>query len=117
LLEPGERGRASAGKDFYVSPFLTVDGHYQMAVPAPGDRLSVQMQLVQGGQPVFGASLTGRRLELTPAALRRMLLCHPLMTARVTALIHLQGIRLRLRGLRRVPRPRHLPQEGVGHPR
>lgn len=117
LLEPGERGRANAGKDFYVSPFLTVDGHYRMAVPAPGDRLSVQMQLVQGGQPVFGASLTGQRLELTPAALRRMLLCHPLMTARVTALIHLQGIRLRLRGLRRVPRPRHLPQEGVGHPR
>jgi DUF1365 family protein len=117
LLEPGERGRATAGKDFYVSPFLTVDGHYRLAVPAPGERLSVQMQLVQGGDPVFQASLTGRRLDLTPAALRRMLLRHPLMTARVTALIHLQGMKLRLRGLRRVPRPRHLPQEGVGHPR
>ena len=28
LLEPGERGRAEAGKEFYVSPFLTVDGSY-----------------------------------------------------------------------------------------
>ena len=51
-----------------------------------------------------------------PAARRRrrcarMLLRHPLMTARVTALIHLQGMKLRLRGLRRVPRPRHPPQE------
>jgi uncharacterized protein len=117
LLEPGERGRATAGKDFYVSPFLTIDGDYRLAVPAPGERLSVQMQLVQGDEPVFGASLTGQRLELTPAALRQMLLRHPLMTARVTALIHLQGMKLRLRGLRRVPRPRHLPQDGVGHPR
>jgi len=116
LLEPGDRGRTTTGKDFYVSPFLTVDGHYRMAVPAPGARLSVQMQLVQGGHTVFQASLTGRRLELTPAALRRMLLRHPLMTARVTALIHLQGMKLRLRGLQPVPRPRHAPQEGVGHP-
>ncbi|HEU0193555.1 MAG TPA: DUF1365 domain-containing protein [Gaiellales bacterium] len=117
LLEPGERGRTSAGKDFYVSPFLTVDGHYRLAVPAPDERLSVQMQLVQGGHTVFRASLTGRRLELTPAAVRRTLLRHPLMTARVTALIHLQGMKLWVRGLRSLPRPRHAPQDGVGHPR
>jgi hypothetical protein len=114
LLEPGERGRAETGKEFYVSPFLTVDGRYRMTLQAPDERLSVQMALHQGGQRVFAASLVGRRRALTNAAVGRMLLRHPLMTARVTSLIHMQGIKLALRGVARVPRPPHAPQEHVG---
>ena len=114
LLEPGERGRASAGKEFYVSPFLTVDGSYEMTLAPPDERLSVQMSLRQGGERVFAASLTGRRRPLTNASVARMLVRHPLMTAQVTSLIHLQGIKLALRGVARVPRPCHPPQEHVG---
>ena len=114
LLEPGARGQAEAGKEFYVSPFLTVDGRYRMSVPAPGERLSVQMALHQEGRRVFSASLTGRRLPLNNATVARMLTRHPLMTARVTSLIHLQGVKLWLRGAARVPRPPHAPQEHVG---
>ena len=114
LLEPGERGRASAGKAFYVSPFLTVDGSYEMTLAPPDERLSVQMSLRQGGERVFAASLTGRRRPLTNASVARMLVRHPLMTAQVTSLIHLQGIKLALRGVARVPRPSHPPQEHVG---
>jgi DUF1365 family protein len=44
----------------------------------------------------------------------RMLVRHPLMTARVTSLIHMQGIKLALRGVARVPRPPHPPHEHVG---
>jgi DUF1365 family protein len=114
LLEPGERGQAETGKEFYVSPFLTVDGSYRMTLAAPGERLSVQMALHQGGQRVFAASLTGRRRPLTNTAVARMLVRHPLMTARVTSLIHAQGVKLALRGVARVPRPPHPPQEHVG---
>jgi DUF1365 family protein len=114
LLEPGERGQVETGKEFYVSPFLTVDGRYRMTLAAPGERLSVQMALHQGGQRVFAASLTGRRRPVTNAAVARMLVRHPLMTARVTSLIHVQGIKLALRGVARVPRPPHPPQEHVG---
>jgi DUF1365 family protein len=114
LLEPGDRGRAETGKEFYVSPFLTVDGRYRMTLAPPGERLSVQMALHQGGQRVFSASLTGHRRALTNATVTRMLLRHPLMTARVTSLIHVQGIKLALRGVARVPRPPHPPQEHVG---
>ena len=35
LLQPDERGRAEADKEFYVSPFLTVDGRYRMRSPSP----------------------------------------------------------------------------------
>ncbi|HEY3765934.1 MAG TPA: DUF1365 domain-containing protein [Gaiellales bacterium] len=114
LLEPGERGRVETGKEFYVSPFLTVDGRYRMTLTPPDERLSVQMALHQSGRRVFAASLTGRRVPLTNASVARMLVRHPLMTARVTSLIHLQGIKLALRGVARVPRPPHTPQEHVG---
>ena len=36
LLHPGDRGRAETDKEFYVSPFLTVDGRYRMAFAPPG---------------------------------------------------------------------------------
>ena len=114
LLEPGVRGRASTGKEFYVSPFLTVDGSYEMTLAPPDEQLSVQMSLRQAGQRVFAASLTGRRRPITNASVARLLVRHPLMTAKVTSLIHLQGIKLALRGVARVPRPPHPPQEHVG---
>jgi uncharacterized protein len=117
LLRPDQRHRCQAGKEFYVSPFLTVDGHYRMTVPPPGERLSVQMSLVQDGSTVFQAALTGRRVELSSAAVARMLVRHPLMPERVSALIRWHGLRLWTRGAVRVTRPRHTPQEGVGHPR
>ncbi len=114
LLHPSGGDRYEADKAFYVSPFLTVDGRYRMVFTPPSDRLSVHMELEQDGATAFRASLTGRRLALDDANLRRMLLRHPLMTAQVTGLIHLQGLRLRARGLARIPRPPHTPQERVG---
>ena len=49
LLHPGDRGRCETDKEFYVSPFLTVDGRYRMSFSEPGERLSVQMELHQDG--------------------------------------------------------------------
>jgi DUF1365 family protein len=114
LLQRGDEGRYEADKAFYVSPFLTVDGRYRMSFTEPGQRLNIQMELVQEGGRLFRASLTGSRLPMTPANLVRMAARFPLMTLRVTALIHLHGVALYLRGVPRVRRPRHPSQEGVG---
>jgi DUF1365 family protein len=114
LLEPGERGRTETDKEFYVSPFLTVDGRYRMSFSPPGERLSIQMELVQGEKRVFQASLTARRRPMTTGNLLAMAVRYPLITLRVTALIRYQGIRLWLRGVPRVRRPRRSPQRGVG---
>ena len=114
LLRPDGRGHCEADKEFYVSPFFTVDGRYRMNFKPPGNRLSVSMDLMQDERCVFRATLTGRSTDLTERSLRRILMKQPLMTARVTALIHLHGVALRARGLRRVRRPQHEVQEGVG---
>lgn len=113
VMRPDPAGSFVQPKEFYVSPFITVDGIYRMTLPVPSDRLRVQMELHQDGRQLFRAVLTGGRLPLTTGNLLRMLLKHPLLTHRVTMLIHRQALRLFRSRVPLVPRPDHTPQEAV----
>lgn len=99
LLRTDDHGRASVDKEFYVSPFLEVDGHYVMRLPKPDDRLSVTIALRQNGKTTFSATMRGER-----STGLRMLLRRPLMPQRVSALIRRHGIALYFRRLPIVPR-------------
>ncbi|WP_300539673.1 FAD-dependent oxidoreductase [uncultured Nocardioides sp.] len=99
LVDPDEQGRAVTDKAMYVSPFHGTDGHYELAVPLPGDRLHVAVTLHAEGTR-FSASLAGHRTDTgtvrsTSAALRG------------SALIRMHGIWLWLRRLPVRPRPAH----------
>jgi len=105
VLRPDEAGRVQADKDFYVSPFLEVDGRYLMRFSAPGPRLLITMALQQSGATPFTASVRG---EARPATVRNVFLAalrFPMMSLRVSILIRLQGGKLWLRRLPVVPRP------------
>ncbi|MDQ2707814.1 MAG: DUF1365 domain-containing protein [Actinomycetota bacterium] len=106
LLRPDSDGAALVEKDFYVSPFLTVDGQYRMRVPVPGQRLAVSVTLHQDGQTALTATVTGTRRPATTVELVRMLLRKPFVTYRTSALIRLHGITLWLRRLPVIPRQR-----------
>ncbi|GGM68367.1 DUF1365 domain-containing protein [Lentzea pudingi] len=99
LLRTDDKGRASVDKEFYVSPFLEVDGHYVMRLPKPGDQLSVTIALRQNGKTTFSATMKGER-----SSGLRMLLRRPLMPQRVSALIRRHGIALYLRRVPIIPR-------------
>ncbi|WP_197288698.1 DUF1365 domain-containing protein [Nocardia sp. NRRL S-836] len=99
LLRTDDRGRASVDKEFYVSPFLEVGGHYVMRLPTPEEQLSVTIALRQNGKTTFSATMRGTR-----SSGLRMLLRRPLMPQRVSALIRRHGIALYLRRLPIVPR-------------
>lgn len=114
LLRPDGSGRAEAAKDFYVSPFLSVDGHYRMLLRTPGDRLAISVTLRQGGATALTATVVGTRTRATPRAVARMVARRPLMTYRTSALIRRHGVALWLRRLPLIPRPPHDIQEGVG---
>ena len=113
LLDADERGRARADKAFYVSPFNPVDGHYQMALPEPGERLSLSITLHRPGAPPFVASVRGLRRDATARELMRAALRHPWPTAATIARIHAQGIKLWARGLPVARRPAYHPQKGI----
>ena len=53
LVHPDEQGRARTPKQMYVSPFHGTDGHYEIAVPLPGEKLHVSVTLHSDDGAVF----------------------------------------------------------------
>jgi uncharacterized protein len=105
LLRTDPRGRAVAGKEFYVSPFYEVAGHYRMSLPEPGERLLLTVTLHPPGGPPFVAQLRGSRRAGTLAGLLRAWLRRPCPALTGLLLIRVHGIWLYLRGLPVVSRP------------
>lgn len=114
LLRPDAHGRADVAKDFYVSPFLDVDGSYRMRLPLPGENLdlTVQLRAPDGSRPLT-ATVRGSRRPAGTRDLLTVALRHPWSTAAVSAGIRLHGIRLHLKGLPVRPRPTPPTREGM----
>ena len=114
LLRPDDDGHARADKALYVSPFFGVDGRYDMTFtdPSEGDDLRVSIALSRDDHVVFRASVDGRPDPAAPSFLGGSLR-HPAAGRRVMALIRLQGVRLWLKHLPIVARPRAPVQQGV----
>lgn len=126
-LEPPDdaprRLRATAAKALYVSPFMDHRVDYEFFLTPPSDHLVAHIVVhaqdaaargagadapgegrAHGGhRGIFDATLTLRREAWTPRNLRRVLLRHPWMTAKVTAAIHWEALRLRLKSIPVVP--------------
>lgn len=96
-------------KSFHVSPFMPMDVRYDWRFSTPGDALLVYMKNLRGGRRVFDATLTLERERISGATMARALLSFPLMTAKVTASIYWQALRLALKRTPFHPHPRKQP--------
>jgi DUF1365 family protein len=96
----GPRFVASMEKDFYVSPFIDMEGTYTVHVQDQRSRLRIAINEKQGGEPLLATSLVLTRRPMTNRMVLRMLLRHPLSTQRTIGLIHLHALRLWRRGIR-----------------
>jgi DUF1365 family protein len=106
-LRPRDDGRrfvAPMDKDFYVSPFIDIDGRYTVHVQDEPSRLRIAINLRQDGAPLLATSLVLTRRRLTNRSVLRMLLRHPLSTQRTVGLIYIHAWRLWRKG---VPFRRH----------
>jgi len=100
--------RARLDKQLHVSPLMGMDHAYDWRLTEPGEQLLVHIESLHaasGGRRVFDATLSLRRRELTPRALRRALVRYPFLTARILTRIYAHALRLRLRGARYYPHP------------
>jgi DUF1365 family protein len=97
--DPGPRFVASMDKDFYVSPFIDMDGRYTVHVQDDPRRLRIAINVREGGSTLLATSLVLERRRLTSRTLLRALLRHPLTTYRTTAQIYLHAWRLWRRGV------------------
>lgn len=100
-------GRSEVDKDFYVSPFFSVDGSYRVVLRLTVEQVAVAVALRQQDSTVFTATFAGQphaggRLVRAGAALRT-----PLVTHQTSARIRLHGIWLWLRRLPIIHRTDH----------
>jgi DUF1365 family protein len=89
-------------RELFVSPFLHGDASYELWFDAPldSDQLAITMHVdTPAGDRVFVARIDGTRRTLTDRALAATAIRYPLMTLQVIGLIHLEALRLRLRGV------------------
>ncbi len=105
--DPGEPIAQACGKTFHVSPFMDMTMAYAFRILPPGERVAT---IIRGldlatGKPIIHASFTGARRELCDRELARLLASFPFMTLGVVAAIHLEAVKLALKGLRLRPAP------------
>mgnify|MGYP003674961615 CR=1 FL=1 len=101
LGEPASsnRFRLVTPKHFYVSPFSDLEICFDFNVPVPGEKMDIHINDVASNEVLLLSRLTGRREELTDAALLRCALTYPLLTLQVIWLIHWHALRLWLKKL------------------
>jgi hypothetical protein len=90
---------------------MPADLDYSFAFTPPADRLVAQIQATERGAVLFDATLSLKRRPWSAQEIRRVLLDHPAMTARVMTAIHWQALRLWWKG---VPLVRRQTRDGVG---
>jgi len=110
--ESGGRSVFETDKRLHVSPFMPMDQAYTWWFSDPGEKLSVRMDVHEAGSRDFHATLTARRLPLTAASLRSVLVRYPLMPARVLGQIHWQAARLWLKRTPFYRKPAYIPGKG-----
>lgn len=91
---------AGMDKDFYVSPFIDMDGQYRVQVRDDCDRLRIAIIEGQGERRSLTATLVLRRLPFGDRGLLRLLVGRPLVTHKTIVMIHWHALKLWLRGLR-----------------
>lgn len=89
----------SCAKELYVSPFTAAAASYGFHVVPPGERIVVGVDLREQGQPVLKTHFRGSRIELSDRAIAGLMLRYPLMTIKVVVAIHLEALRLWLKGV------------------
>ncbi len=104
--------RQDCAKNFYVSPFMAMEGHYIFRLMPPGAlfRLLIRQTIGEGDQLI--ASWTGERRTWSKSALMGCFWRYPLLTFKIIGAIHWQALLVFLKGARFYNRP-PLPHEDV----
>ena len=93
-LTPGGAFEKLLPKQFYVSPFSSLDLNFDFRLEIPGGKLEVKIDEHDEHNKVFISILTGERREMTNRKLAWFTVKYPLLTLKVIFLIHWHALRL-----------------------
>jgi DUF1365 family protein len=100
-VDDGAVYTSRAQKVLYVSPFIDMDARYVFECrEGAGGAYDLRIDEYQGDELFFQAQLRVSPRPLTNANVARMLARYPFMTLKTIGLIHWQGLKLWLRGVK-----------------
>lgn len=118
-------------KVFHVSPFMQMNMEYHWHLPTPGDQLNIHIRnewrpvdeaktldnqtKQQQGKPPFDVTMSLTRTPITHRSMARILIRHPMISAKVFAGIYWQALRLWWKGVPFVPHPRKVADPALLH--
>ncbi|MEQ9519035.1 MAG: DUF1365 domain-containing protein [Parvibaculum sp.] len=112
----GGRFQQSSPKHLAVSPFTEMNAEYQFNLNEPKDSVHVHICLRDTEGPLLSASFSGTRYRLSDRQLLLTFFQYPLMTLKVTLGIHVEALRLWLKGVPLVPRTPAPQPISASHP-
>lgn len=101
----GNRRRHDFAKMLHVSPFNDMSSTYRVSLTEPAERLALNINQSDDSGIFLRAGLTLERMPLTDRNLVRLFWTHPLLTLKVVAGIHVEALRLWIKGARYHGRP------------
>lgn len=113
VIHLDDLGKSTVQKEFYVSPFFTIEGEYAVRAVVDPKHAHVSVNLHQNNALVFTASFSGTPVRATMLTLIRAALRTPFAAQQTMLRIKAHGIWLWLRRLPVVPRPEHKEQVGM----
>ncbi len=84
----------ACAKEFYVSPFMPMQGSYQFTTAEPDERLRILIRHYIGEDKTLQAAWNGQAEPWTRKNLRDCFWGHPLMTFKIITNIHLEAIKI-----------------------
>lgn len=94
-------------KVFHVSPSLKREGYYEFCFDVRGEKLGIWIDFFYSeGKRQLVTSLVGSLESMNAKTLRKAFWVYPLVTFKAIALIHWQAMKLLVKGVGYIPKPR-----------
>lgn len=94
-------------KLFHVSPFLPREGHYEFRFDVTNTRCGLWINYhAANGQKQLVTALSGQMAAMNKNTLRKAFWTYPLVTVKAITLIHWQALKIILKGIKYIPKPK-----------
>jgi DUF1365 family protein len=101
----------TAQKIFHVSPMMEREGHYEFRFADQPDKFGVWIDYFDaGGKKKLLTSLVGNYEDMSKRSLRKAFWRVPVVTFKTMALIHWQAVKILLKGIKYIAKPKQLDQ-------
>lgn len=86
-------------KSMHVSPFMEMDMSYLWSSSTPNQSLAIALKNIKHGRPIFSASLSLQREEISRENLNRVCYQYPLSTLSIITKIYWQALKVFIKGV------------------